>query len=70
MVLLLKLIQDHIRHDAKTLNITGAIQHKEITYNITPHEWGPIVMFYNFIHTIDIPYDNIKIQNILKYHIL
>jgi len=26
-------------------------------------------MFYNFIHTIDIPYDNIKIQNILKYRI-
>ena len=49
--------------------ITGAIQHKEETYNITPHEWGPIVMFYNFIHTIDIPYDNIKIQNILKYRI-
>ena len=49
--------------------ITGTIQHQGETYRITPHEWGPIVMFYNFIHTIDIPYDNIKIQNILKYRI-
>ena len=49
--------------------ITGAIQYKNKTYTITPHEWGPIVMFYNFIHTIETPYDNIKIQNILKYRI-
>jgi len=49
--------------------ITGSIQHKGETYRIAPHEWGPIVMFYNFIHTIDIPYNNIKIQNILKYRI-
>ena len=49
--------------------ITGVIKYKNKTYNITPHERGPIVMFYNFIHTIDIPYDNIKIQNILKYRI-
>ena len=49
--------------------ITGMIHYKGQTYKITPHEWGPIVMFYNFIHTIDIPYDNIKIQNILKYRI-
>jgi len=26
-------------------------------------------MFYNFIDTIDIPYDNIKIKHILKYRI-
>ena len=49
--------------------ITGMIHYKGQTYKITPHEWGPIVMFYNFIHTIDIPYDNSKIQNILKYRI-
>ena len=49
--------------------ITGAINYKGKTYNITPHEWGPIVMFYNFIDTIDISYDRIKIKNILKYRI-
>jgi len=49
--------------------ITGSIQHKGKTYKITPHEWGPIVMFYNFIDTITIPYDNMKIKNILRYRI-
>ena len=48
---------------------TGSIKYKNKIYSITPHEWGPIVMFYNFIDSIDIPYDKIKIKNILKYRI-
>ena len=56
-------------HTALDFFISGTIQYKGKTYEIKPHEWGPIVMFYNFIHTIDTPYDNIKIQNILKYRI-
>ena len=49
--------------------MTGKIQYKSKTYNITPHEWGPIVMFYNFIDTIETPYNNKKIKSILKYRI-
>ena len=49
--------------------MTGKIQYKNKTYNITPHEWGPIVMFYNFIDTIETPYNNKKIKSILKYRI-
>ncbi len=49
--------------------ISGTINHKKKVYNITPHEWGLIVMFYNFIDTIDIPYNRMKIKNILKYRI-
>ena len=49
--------------------MTGNIKYKNKIYSITPHEWGPIVMFYNFIDSIDIPYDKIKIKAILKYRI-
>ena len=49
--------------------ISGTINYKNKVYNITPHEWGLIVMFYNFIDTIDIPYNNMKIKNILKHRI-
>ena len=49
--------------------MTGVIKYNNETYNITPHEWGPIVLFYNFIDTIETEYDKMKIKNILKYRI-
>ena len=49
--------------------MTGMIKYNNTTYQITPHEWGPIVLFYNFIDTIDTTYDKIKLKQILKYRI-
>ena len=49
--------------------MTGVIKYKNKKYKITPHEWGPIVVFYNFIDTIETTYDKLKIKNILKYRI-
>ena len=49
--------------------MTGIINYNNKQYNITPHEWGPIVLFYNFIDTIETAYDKIKIKKILKYRI-
>ena len=49
--------------------MTGVIKYNNMTYQITPHEWGPIVLFYNFIDTIETTYDKIKLKEILKYRI-
>ena len=49
--------------------LTGKIKYKNKEYTITPHEWGPIVLFYNFIDTIETKYDKHKIKNLLKYRI-
>ena len=46
--------------------ITGIIKYKNKEYKITPHEWGLIVLFYNFIDSIEVNYDTGKIKNILK----
>ena len=49
--------------------ITKKIIYKEKEYNIQPHEWGMIVLFYNFIDTITIHYNKNKIKTILKARI-
>ena len=49
--------------------MTGYIKYNNQTYKITPHEWGPIVLFYNFIDTIETTYDKTQIKAILKYRI-
>ncbi len=49
--------------------ITGIIKYNNIEYKIKPHEWGPIVLFYNFIDTIDTEYDKLEIKQILKHRI-
>ena len=49
--------------------LTGKINYKNKTFNINPHEWGMIVMFYNFLSTIDTSYDQATITKLLKYRI-
>ena len=49
--------------------ITGKIQYKNKVFNIKPHEWGTIVLFYNFFKTIDTKCDKNKIIKLLKYRI-
>jgi len=49
--------------------LTGKINYNNKTYNIPPHEWGMIVLFYNFILSIETDYDKEKICKLLKYRI-
>ena len=49
--------------------ITGKISYENKTYNITPHEWGPIVIFYNFFKSIDTSHDKETITQLLKLRI-
>ncbi len=49
--------------------ISGKIKYKEEEFNIKPHEWGTIVLFYNFFKTIDSNHDKKKITELLKYRI-
>ena len=49
--------------------LTGQINYKNKSYQITPHEWGTIVMFYNFFNTIESNYNTELITRLLKYRI-
>ena len=49
--------------------LEGKIKYKNKEYHITPHEWGMIVLFYNFINTIDSEYDAEAITKLLKLRI-
>mgnify|MGYP001177134587 FL=1 len=49
--------------------LTGKISYNNQEYHITPHEWGMIVLFYNFIDTIKSKYDQKTIKKLLKYRI-
>ena len=49
--------------------LTGEIDYKGKLYKITPHEWGPIVIFYNFFKTIKTNLNQEKITLLLKNRI-
>ena len=49
--------------------ISGKIFFKGKTHKISPHEWGPIVVFYNFFTSIVTEHDKNKITKLLKYRI-
>lgn len=49
--------------------LTGEINYKNKLYKITPHEWGPIVIFYNFFKTIKTNLNQEKITLLLKNRI-
>jgi len=49
--------------------ISGKINYQNKEYNIKPHEWGLIVMFYNFIDTIQTKYNKLKIKELLQHRI-
>ena len=49
--------------------VSGNITYNNKTFHITPHEWGTIVIFYNFISTIETSHDKEKITKLLKYRI-
>jgi len=49
--------------------ISGKISFNGKVYNITPHEWGPIVMFYNFFNSIEAEHDQETITELLKLRI-
>ena len=49
--------------------ITGQIKFNNKNFNIKPHEWGPIVLFYNFIDTIKSELNTKQIKKILHHRI-
>ena len=49
--------------------LTGEINYKNKISKITPHEWGTIVIFYNFFKTIKTNLDKEKITLLLKCRI-
>lgn len=49
--------------------LEGKIKYKNKEFHITPHEWGMIVLFYNFIHTIESEHDTKTITKLLKLRI-
>jgi len=49
--------------------LTGKIKYKNKTFHIKPHEWGMIVIFYNFLSSIDTKHDKKTITKLLKYRI-
>ena len=49
--------------------ISGKIKYENQTFHIKPHEWGLIVLFYNFFKTINTQHNKHKITELLKYRI-
>tara|TARA_B100000902_G_C27262033_1_gene891365 strand:- start:558 stop:1619 length:1062 start_codon:yes stop_codon:yes gene_type:complete len=49
--------------------MTGVINYNNKKFKIKPHEWGPIVVFYNFINTIETSYDSKKLKRVFKLRI-
>ena len=49
--------------------LTGKITHNHKQYSIKPHEWGVIVIFYNFFKTLNTQYNQEKITLLLKHRI-
>jgi len=56
-------------HTALNFFITQKISYKNKEYIIKPHEWGIIVLFYNFIETTSCKYNLVEIKKILKARI-
>ena len=49
--------------------LTGKIKYKNKEFLIKPHEWGVIVIFYNFFKTLNTKYDQESITKLLKHRI-
>ena len=49
--------------------LSGKITYKNKSYKITPHEWGTIVIFYNFFKTIKTNHNHQSITQLLKHRI-
>lgn len=49
--------------------LTGEISHQGIQYKITPHEWGLIIFFHNFLKNLELDWDTTGIQEVINFHI-
>lgn len=49
--------------------LTGKIKYNNQEFSIKPHEWGVIVIFYNFFKTLSTEYDQENITKLLKHRI-
>ena len=49
--------------------LTGEINHLGRSYNITPNDWGLIVLFHNYLQFIDPGFDSEQMRDILKLRV-
>ena len=49
--------------------LTGEILNNGVKYNITPHEWGLIVLFNNYLQNLDLDWDTSGVQEVIGLEI-
>ena len=49
--------------------LTGEISNQGIQYKITPHEWGLIVLFQNYLKNLDLTWDTTGVQKVIGLEI-
>jgi len=49
--------------------LTGEISYQGVQYNITPHAWGLIVIFQNYLNNLDLDWDTTGVQEVMKLEI-
>ena len=49
--------------------ITGEISNNGVQYKMTPHEWGIIVLFQNYLKNLDLDWDTIGVQEAINLQI-
>ena len=49
--------------------LTGEILNNGVKYNITPHEWGLIVLFKNYLQNLDLDWDTSGVQKVIGLEI-
>ena len=49
--------------------LTGEISNQGIQYKITPHEWGLIVLFQNYLKNLELGWDTGGVQKVINLHI-
>ena len=49
--------------------LTGEISNNGVQYKMTPHEWGIIVLFQNYLKNLDLDWDTIGVQEAINLQI-
>ena len=49
--------------------LTGKISNQGVQYKITPHEWGLIVFFKNYLKNLELDWDTTGVQEVINLHI-
>ena len=49
--------------------LTGEILNQGVQYKITPHEWGLIIIFQNYLKNLKLPWDTSGVQEVMNLQI-